>query len=81
MQTSQRMHTGRQAHPTPCTRVAGSRRVVSVQCAVLKRCAPSSVTMPSTSSSFLNNAGLKLKTLSQNARMSRVVKPTRAYKR
>lgn len=37
--------------------------------------------MPSTSSTFVNNAGLKLRTMVQGARMSRVSKPTRAYKR
>ena len=32
-------------------------------------------------SSFLNSAGLKLNVMVGNARMSRSVKPTRAYKR
>ncbi|KAJ9512476.1 hypothetical protein QJQ45_018769 [Haematococcus lacustris] len=40
-----------------------------------------SVTQTSGSSSFMNGSGLKLRVQSQSRRMSRTLKPTRAYKR
>ncbi|KAL6745595.1 phosphoribosyltransferase-like protein [Haematococcus lacustris] len=40
-----------------------------------------SVTQTSGSSSFINGSGLKLRVQSQSRRMSRTLKPTRAYKR